>query len=148
MVGALLAATLTLAPGIRLVDAAPTSSLELMSKQQLENELLRLQTSRPRLLGPIILIPVGAVAALGGLVLLNAGAALVFSKPALVATFMLAGGAVLLLGGVVVAILGIVQIGRLLAERKAAGVEMDRIEQRLQSIERMSNHDWVSVASF
>jgi hypothetical protein len=158
MSGALLAVLLTASAGIQLAgtaadrrvrlvatDAAQLPTLELMTKQQLENELLRLQNSQPRLLAPILFISVGAVAALGGLVLLNAGAALVFSTPALLATFLLSAGAVFLLGGVVLAIVGLVQIGRRLAERRVLGVQMEKIEERLQSLERLSHHDWVSV---
>ena len=155
MIGALLAVITGLAPGIRLADSAPAHrlitfdaalpTLELMTQQQLQIELERLQSSRPGLAAPIIQISVGGVAVIGGLGLLNAGAAIVFSRPALLATFLLTGGAVLLLGGVVLALAGIVKIGRLLAERRVIGVQVEEIEKRLDTLDRLSQHDWVSA---
>lgn len=151
MISALLGVLLTVAPDLesgeraaRLVTDPALPTLELMTKQQLENELLRLQTTRPRLLGPIILISAGTVVAVAGLVLLNAGAALVFSKPALVATFLLSAGSVFLLGGIVAALIGIVLIGRRLAERRALNRQTDEVEKRLDTLERLSHHEWLS----
>ena len=126
----------------------PPHGLTLMTRTQVSNEMLRLQQSRPSLFQPVVLVAGGAPAAGLGVVFLNLGAALVFSKPALVGTFLLVGGAVFLLGGATAAIVGIVQIGRRLAARRALEVEIQELDQRLRQIERLEDHGWVTLATF
>jgi hypothetical protein len=146
MIGLLLATALVgSTPALAGTEGVRQANLEPLTHQQLESQLLRLQSSRPRLVGPIVFIAAGGGGALAGLVSLNIGAALVFSKPALVATFLLVGGAVFLVAGVLIAICGIVRLGRRLAERKAIDLEIDDTERRLQTLERLSKLDWVST---
>lgn len=149
MIAPLLAALLGLSPGVNLAGST-ADRLEALSRAQLQAELVRVRELRPRLAGPIFFIPTGAALAIAGLVLLNVGAGLVFSKPALVATFLIAGGAVLVLGGIALALIGIVQLGRRLAVRAELGAQADAIEKRLDFLERSSHHGWLStvVATF
>lgn len=146
MLGA--AAAVVLAASLIGDAEPPPPGLSAMTRVQVSNELLRLQQSRPPLLQPILLVATGAPAAGLGLGLLELGAALVFSKPALVGTFLLTGGAIFLVGGTIAAIVGIVQIGRRLADRRRLEVEIQELDQRLQQIERLEDHGWLTLASF
>lgn len=137
MLGLLLTTTLALAGQLADTEEVRTPRLSPEERAPLETELMRLHATRPRFLAPILFVSLGAAGAAGGLTLLNLGSALVFSKPALVATFLLSGGAVLLLAGVAFAIVGIIQIQRRLTQKQAVDVEIDQVEKRLDALDRL-----------
>jgi hypothetical protein len=166
MTGLLLATLLNLSPGIQLIDnigarnvalsdarfrpllvsedeRTPRPMFEQMTREQLVNELRRIDESRPGLGGPIALLAVGValiipgggvtIAGLIGLIAsLRTSAMVAFTT----ASAIVLGVGVVMVGvGIILAIVGGVSLGVRIKDRALNGREADEVRRRIDALD-------------
>lgn len=140
MTGIFLVAVLGLSPGVRLADSVGprhagliggtirlvddqsyAHDLEAMTRDEVQAEITRLESSRPGLVGPIVLLSVG-----GGLTILSI---LFFAVEATIA------GAVFIVPGAALGIVGGILLGVRLAGRGTYVAQLRAAQRRLDALE-------------
>lgn len=146
MTAAILATVLALSPGIRLADDAPrAATLQSMTEDQMMARLKELKANRPSLVGPIVMLSVGAVLAIPGAYFLVATievlGATMATKSAFVAIFGTIAGVVLgaftvvfLLPAAILVTLGAIFLPLGLSEMNAQDEEREDLERRLNTM--------------
>lgn len=162
MTGLLLATLLNLSPGIVLADNVesrhvalsdvrfrlqfvsddsekPEPTLDQMTREQLAEELKRVESSRPSIVGPIVLLAVGAGLGASGVVLFLTGLASVgraTTVAQLIPYLMVGLGGVLSVVGVVLLIVGAIMLPIKIIKRARAGSEANDIRTRMDASDR------------
>ena len=158
MTALLLATLLNLSPGIQLADNVEARhlalsdarlpllfvsddeerpSIDAMTREQLAVELRRLDDTRPSLVGPIVLLGVGAALAIPGAVLVITGLPyLAFRAEALVGALFIFGGGILLTVGVVLALIGGIKLAVRVGARSRHAEETDEVRKRIDTMDQ------------
>ena len=167
----LLATVLNLSPGISLADNVESRhvalsdirtrlqfvsddddkrpSLDAMTREQLAVELRRLDGTRPSLVGPIVLLSLGAAFAIPGAVLMvtslaaiavngtpNFGSSGTSGLSAAIPYFTFIGGAVLATVGVILVLIGGIKLPFRLKARSAHSREVDDVKKQIDVVDK------------
>ena len=156
MTALVLAALLNLSPGIQLADNVESRhvalsearlplvfvssdelrpSIDAMTREQLAAELRRLEDTRPSLVGPIVLLSVGAVLAIPGAALIAIGVGNL-GGTSFVEVLMIAGGAMLTITGVVLVLVGGIMLAVRLVRRGGHAADVDEVRMRIDVLDQ------------
>lgn len=118
-------------------------SLEAMTQAQLTAELRRLDETRPSLVGPIVMLVVGAALAVPGYIVINIlsptlltlGTNATMNGTAVLLAYLgFIGAGVLCIVGIVLVIIGTVKLIRRILAKKGHSEEVLAVQQRLDTI--------------
>ncbi len=142
MTGLLLTCLLGLAPGIQLADSAPhrrvhlvnyaqDAGLDRMTKDDLLNELNRLDRTKPTLTSPIVLL------SLGGALFITGSVLFAIYSGAYSAAVELGVGGLLILGGGVLLIVGVILLVTHLVALGNYHAQVDEVQKELDYLSRL-----------
>ncbi len=158
MTALLLATLLNLSPGIVLADNVSARhvalsearlpllfvsddedekrpSIDAMTREQLAVELRRLDESRPSLVGPIVLMSVGAVLTFPGIGVFLVGVA-DLSSSSIVPYLLVGFGAIMITVGAILLLIGTIKLATRFGARRAHAEEVDEVQKRIDAIDQ------------
>lgn len=169
MTGLLLATLLNLSPGIQLADNVAARnvalsearlpllfvsddeetkkpSIDAMTRDQLAAELRRLDETKPSIVGPIVMLAIGAPLVIGGslIVIEGLGNIAAVSGTTFSATFgayfvgyfLIIAGAAFITVGAILAIIGGIKLAMRLGSKRAHTEETDEIRKRIDTMDQ------------